>query len=96
MADPSTKHMIITAVSKYDTTLTAMGFEVERCDLDKSEPDHASILRHLRWCCGQVVEFAEAGRFDKCHRWLGFIQGSLWVCGLGSISSFREDNLVDR
>lgn len=86
------KRMIITAVDKYDAELAAKGVDPRRCDVGSPVPDDATAYSHLRWMCTQIREFAQDERFDKCNRWLGFMQGSLWMLKHNTIDSFREDN----
>lgn len=90
MPDPN---MILDAVRKYDNELAAKGVEARRSDV--SQPigaDHETALAHVAWCCGQVQGFVAEGRLDKANRWLGFIQGALWVLNHNTIDSFRADN----
>ncbi len=47
---------------------------------------------HLLYMCERAEELAKEGRTNKAHRWLGFVQGALWVLGLLSIDESRKLN----
>ena len=47
--------------------------------------------RHLLWMCGEIEGFLSQD-LDKAMRWLGFVQGALWVMGLRGIDAMRRDN----
>ncbi len=49
---------------------------------------------HLRWMCEQLIRYQGVGAFEsasKFDRWLGFIQGCLWMEGLRTIDEMRAD-----
>lgn len=50
------------------------------------------MTAHALYCCSQIREFIASGHLEKAHRWLGFVQGVLWVSGLYSIEELREHN----
>lgn len=86
------KRWTIEAIDKYDAELAAKGVEPKRSDVGQLVTDEAVAYAHLRWMCGQIRQFAEEERFDKCNRWIGFMQGAFWVLGHNTIDSFRADN----
>lgn len=45
-------------------------------------------LEHAAWMCEQSVAHSDA---DKKQRWLGFIQGILWVCGVRTLEELKSD-----
>ena len=49
-------------------------------------------LNHARWMCDQAQDFAQQGRWAKAHRWIGMIQGLLFVGGVYSISELKKHN----
>lgn len=90
MPDPD---MILNAVYKYEQELAAKGVMAQRCDI--SQPigaDHAKALSHVAWCLGEIQVFVADERLDKANRWLGFVQGALWMLNHNTIDSFRADN----
>jgi hypothetical protein len=52
-------------------------------------PTYGAALSHARWMCQQVALMDDVG---KSMRWLGFIQGILWVTGRRTIDEMRDDN----
>ena len=57
-----------------------------------SEAAGGTRLQHVRWMCQQVPAFIDAGKLEKAHRWLGFIQGALWHDGFYTIEEMKEHN----
>jgi len=55
-------------------------------------PSSDVALSHAAWMCEQARSFAKMGKFDKANRWIGFIQGVLWMAGRATIDEMREDN----
>lgn len=53
--------------------------------------DGRPVENHLYWMCEQVPVFLQQGEVDKANRWLGFIQGSLWIMGYRTIDQMRND-----
>lgn len=52
-------------------------------------------LRHAWRCIDQIEGFLAAGRVEKAHRWLGFVQGVLWSCRVYEINSLKGHNRPD-
>jgi len=78
-----TNRQIIEVCEKYKSKLKAE---------PRRENEVAGSLNHLVWMCDQIIEFVETRHLEKAHRWLGFVQGSMWVLKLDTISSMRDDN----
>jgi hypothetical protein len=55
-------------------------------------PTYDVCFRHATWMCDQIEIFVSENRLDKANRWIGFIQGILWVTGRATIDQMREDN----
>ncbi len=58
----------------------------EKMGIDKADYPHDELLENtymgLEHCYSmldKMVEFVREGRMEKAFRWLGFIQGILWV-----------------
>lgn len=47
---------------------------------------------HCRWICAEGRTLVIAGELEKAMRWLGFMQGVLWVLGISSIDDLRKTN----
>jgi len=50
---------------------------------------------HLLWMCCETAVFVSDDRIEKAMRWLGFIQGALWVMGFRTIEQMKRDNMPD-
>jgi hypothetical protein len=46
---------------------------------------------HLLWMCGEIQAYLDTDQRERAMRWLGFVQGSLWLMDLRSIDEMRED-----
>lgn len=44
---------------------------------------------HIQMMCTKVEEFLTTGQEDKANRWLGFIQGVLWLSEIYDIDQLR-------
>ena len=49
-------------------------------------------LAHCHKMLDQMEVFVREGRMEKVFRWIGFIQGVLWRCGLYTIEEMKEHN----
>lgn len=47
-------------------------------------------LGHISWMCEEAISLVNQGRLEKAFRWLGFIQGVLWMSGINSIDDLKE------
>ncbi len=47
----------------------------------------------MLWMCDEAVTFIADGKIDKAMRWLGFIQGALWVMGVSTIEESKRANM---
>lgn len=47
-------------------------------------------LQHVAYMCGESMTFVDEGKVPKAMRWLGFIQGVLWMSNLFSIDQLKE------
>ena len=57
-------------------------------------PEREDQLQHARWMLNEMETGYRAGLFSegKINRWLGFVQGIFWACGVYSIDTMREHN----
>jgi hypothetical protein len=83
----------------YCHTLDDLGYEpVPFPDLDAHVTGSIYLgakydtLNHARWMCDEARAFARQGRWAKAHRWIGMIQGLLFVGGVYSISELKGHN----
>ncbi|MDO8507756.1 MAG: hypothetical protein Q7S53_04300 [bacterium] len=49
-------------------------------------------LQYLYAMCKKTKKLVEDGDVEKANRWLGFIQGSLWVDKVFTIDDMRDHN----
>lgn len=49
-------------------------------------------LEHARWMLPSIQAFAQQGDLSKAQRWLGFVQGVLWMTGVYAIDELRTHN----
>ena len=49
-------------------------------------------LNEAYWMCQEARKLIRQGRWSKALRWIGFIQGLVWICGLQSISEIKTHN----
>lgn len=67
----------------------------ERADITSVKPGDFTALSHVLWMCDETEGFVKAGRMEKAFRWLGFIQGVLWMTGVASIDESKHQNMPD-
>jgi hypothetical protein len=49
-------------------------------------------LQHVRWMCNEILKKRFLENMEKGCRWLGFIQGVLWMENIYTIDQMREHN----
>jgi len=70
----------------------APGIEPRR-DIEAPRAEERGQLAHVLWMCDEAVTFIADGKIDKAMRWLGFIQGALWVMGVSTIEESKRANM---
>lgn len=56
-------------------------------------PDHEDAVMHVLYMIGKMREhLSDPSKIEKSMRWLGFIQGVLWVCHVATIEEMKDDN----
>ena len=50
-------------------------------------------LSHMLYMCEMGKGFVDLDRIDKANRWLGFLQGALWMGGLATIDEMKHWNM---
>ncbi len=83
----------------YCKTLTGLGYASEaypeleeRMGGRKHETPKFETLCHAMWMCDKTREFLRSGRFAKVYRWIGMIQGILFMNGVFSLAELKEHN----
>ena len=87
-----TGDQIVAATDKYDR-------ELEKEEIPIAEHPHDIVcmmrraaLAHLRTMFPKMVQFVSEDKIEKAMRWLGFVQGVLWVCGVYTLDQLKADN----
>lgn len=80
---------VLALLHKYDLELLDLGVGYNRSE-DSARP--GQVLSHLRWMIGTLRTEGSSWSVRKVNRWLGFIQGALWVAGVKGIKSLRDDS----
>lgn len=83
----------------YSHTLSDLGYEAAPYPEPESRVG-GNILRgakydslnHALWMCEEALKLVEHGRWAKAHRWIGMIQGLLFMTGIYSIADLKEHN----
>ncbi len=83
----------LSLIKQYREHLIKIGAEQPvRIDPDLSNPTRQAILNHFLYMLSQMEIFIKEGRREKFFRWLGFLQGGLWMLGEFSLSDLRSHN----
>lgn len=86
----------------YCKTLTGLGYEPkaypdveEHLGGRKFATPKFDTLCHALWMCNQSVQFLRSGRLAKAYRWIGTIQGILFMNGVFSIMELKDHNWLE-
>jgi len=71
---------------------TNQSITAHRVDSAKVNPTRFERLRHLFFMCDEIEKFVEEGEMYKAMRWLGFIQGMVWLMLPISIDALKDIN----
>ncbi len=87
-----TNQQILSAVENYRKY-----FEGRRIEKFSYPHNHTLIhtnygLEHCHDMLDKIVQFVENGKIDKAFRWLGFLQGALWMAQIYPIAYFKDQN----
>ncbi len=70
----------------------------EKMAVSKADMPHSSyrprknedVLAHCHGMLEKMEGFLDQNRIEKAFRWLGFIQGCLWSCGVYTLEELRN------
>jgi hypothetical protein len=51
-------------------------------------------LNHAMWMCDETRRFVRENRWAKVYRWIGMIQGLLFMGGVFSIAELKQHNRI--
>lgn len=54
-----------------------------------------NALNHCNAMLDDMEKFVEEDRMDKVYRWLGFVQGVLWVMRIYTLEELKNHNKKD-
>lgn len=88
-----------TMLARYAKALDDLGYEANPYP-ETDIPLKGTIYRgakydalcHARWMCDETRRFLAEGRFAKAYRWIGMIQGLLFMGGVYSIVDLKQHN----
>jgi len=63
--------------------------QAKKADYDRP-PNKIEAFNHLLAMIPEMREFLKQGRREKVFRWLGFIQGVLWLGGLFTLDELKN------
>lgn len=90
------KNKLRALAAAYDAYLFMIGIEAIRDESPFVDGDHTcdniGILSHSRWMCQEIELYLSGGdvSLDKPNRWIGFIQGILFLTNKFSIKDFKD------
>jgi len=82
-------------ITLYRQKLESLNIKKNRYPIDKLLPlffPRQRALEHCHQMLDTMEEFVREDRMDKAFRWLGFVQGVLWVCRLTPVAELKEHN----
>jgi hypothetical protein len=99
-----TGEKVIKALRAHDAQMVTIYMEARARvpDITVQQPERNLVafttderIGHLRWMIQETIGFVHAGRLEKAMRWLGFIQGALWVLEISTIEESKRLNMPD-
>lgn len=79
-------------LSMYRKFLIWLKAEPIEADYDSKHINKTQALNHLFSMLKSMEDFIKENQKDKFFRWLGFMQGVLWLLGAYSLNELREHN----
>ncbi len=84
---------ILEVIALYRQEFQALGMKPLPYSHNKPLPlffRHSPSLEHCHQMLDQMEVFVSEGRLEKTFRWLGFIQGVLWVTRLHTLEELKN------
>lgn len=50
------------------------------------------VMNHALWMCSEIEAFIRQNRMAKAYRWIGMVQGILFMGGIYSIAELKAHN----
>lgn len=85
------KQKVLSVISLYRSTFASLGTLPKDFPHEELLPENAAdeALSHCAAMLPKMESFLEESRLHKSFRWLGFIQGVLWVTRVFSLKDLR-------
>lgn len=80
-------------IAFYRRVLQKADIEKVRMSTDDHPGTYEEILAHCNWMLDEMEEYLEDGRLEKVNRWLGWVQGVFFVCGIFTLDELRSHNM---
>jgi len=88
---------ILEVINTYREAFESMGIRPERHpDWLKPGSSKEAALAHCYYMINQMENFVEEKRIEKVFRWLGFVQGILWMTEQYTIDELKNHNRPDK
>jgi hypothetical protein len=95
--DTVTADKIRDVTALYKTILRRRGYAALRASDVATVPTGGLLngatveLQHVLWMCDEIDRLLES-QLDRANRWLGFVQGVLWMAGVFTIRELADHN----
>lgn len=90
-----TKEKVLEVIERYRVLFRSLSAPEKRSDPAVHIPDKEKALAHLHQMLDTMVEFLEHDKLGKAFRWLGFIQGALWVLQIHTLDELKDHSRPD-
>ena len=90
-----TKEKLESTLAGYRKHLLGKGARDESPDYDKTNISNAEAYDHLLSMIIRAESLLEKNKIEKVFRWLGFIQGTLWMTGDFSLDELKNNSRPD-
>ena len=82
-------------LSLYYCELVDRGYYPEKRKDEYTGSSKSEALKHASWMIDQMKGFLEEGKREKLMRWLGFVEGCLWMGDIFTIDAMKEHTRPD-
>ncbi|MEN9604542.1 MAG: hypothetical protein RJB39_227 [Candidatus Parcubacteria bacterium] len=90
-----TDNKILEVIERYRALFRGLGIPEIRCNSDKKIETREEALAHLHQMLDTMVTFVGEKRTGKAFRWLGFLQGALWVLQEYTLDELKDHSRPD-
>jgi hypothetical protein len=90
-----TPQKVLEVIGIYRNLFEDLGVEKVDCPHGELLDAPEKGLAHCHGMLEKIEKFVREGQMDKAFRWLGFIQGVLWVRRVYPLVTLRDHNRVD-